>query len=263
MIDVGHPDSQMKFWNSIAFQKLGAFYYYSPDFTKTRFDAPEMKESLQFFYDVLMNDKSAMPLDEISALQLYRSQNGIKGLYDGRYAMWFNPVFGCNYLDDSYTGGNLPAGTSIGMTNFPKPVGASKPVAVAYTSTASIPANVKDQDAAWALIKFLCLDRADLFAGSKCMHPGYSFKTAAEADAFNDIIFRNHPGFDAEEALEVMKMDRDLVSKDNTIVQGQAGINTLLDAFIIRVFNWEISVDAALAELKTKGDQYIADDLKR
>jgi hypothetical protein len=59
-----------------------------------------------------------------------------------------------------------------------------------------------------------------------------------------------------------MALPRTIVSRDNTHVQGQAKINALIDADMSLVFNGEMSVDAALKDLKTKGDEYIAADLK-
>jgi len=259
MIDVAHPDGDL-YWASIAQQKLGSFWYYNKDFKTTRFDAPEMKESLQFFYDMYMGDQSCVPFAEYKALRLNDDITAMNGLYSGRYAMWIAPVYGCLYLNKSY--GEIPAGTDIGMTNFPRPVGSAGPVAVCYTSQASIPANVKDPEASWAALKYICIDNAELFAGPKAMHPGYQFKNKPEADAFNKIIFSNHPGLDYDMAMKVMALPRTLVSRDNTHIEGQAKINDLIKANMSLVFNGEMSVDAALKDLKTKGDQYIAADLK-
>ena len=36
----------LEYWPMLAYQKLGAFWYYSPDKTKTRFDDPAMKEEI-------------------------------------------------------------------------------------------------------------------------------------------------------------------------------------------------------------------------
>ncbi|MDR1901228.1 MAG: extracellular solute-binding protein [Treponema sp.] len=260
MVDVAHPDQDLN-WALIAQQKLGSFFYYRPDFKSTRFDAPEMRESLQFFYDLLMVDKSSVPLDEYTALRLQDDIVAMNGLYSGRYAMWVAPVYGCLYLNKSY--GEIPAGTDIGVTNLPRPVGSSGPVSVTYTSTASIPKNVKNPDASWTALKYICIDRADLFAGPKAMHPGYQFKTVEEANKFNDIIFRDHPGLDFDMAMKVMPLPRTLISKDNSRVEGQARINDLIKANMSLVFNGEMTVDAALRDLKTKGDQYIAEDLRK
>jgi multiple sugar transport system substrate-binding protein len=260
MVDVAHPDQDMN-WALIAQQKLGSFWYYSPDFKSTRFDNPAVKESLQFFYDLLMVDKTCVPLDEYTALRLQDDIVAMNGLYSGRYAMWVAPVYGCLYLNKSY--GEIPPGTDIGITNLPRPAGSSGPVTVTYTSTASIPANIKNPQAAWIALKYITMDRADLFAGPKAMHPGYQFKTQTEADAFNDIIFRNHPGLDYNMAMKIMPLPRTLISKDNSVIQGQAKINDLIKADMSLVFNGEMTVDAALKDLKTKGDQYIADDLKK
>jgi multiple sugar transport system substrate-binding protein len=186
----------------------------------------------------------------------------MKGLYSDRYAMWVCPAYGQLYLDTTYAG-DLPDGVDIGMTNFPRPVGSAGPVTITYTSTVSIPANVENPDAAWALAKYMCIDHADYFAAPKAMEPGYMFKGEAEANAFHDIVFRNHPGFDYDMAMSVMALPRTLVNKDNTRIEGQLKINDLILAVMSRVFNGEMSVDNALAELKTRGDQYIAEDLKQ
>jgi multiple sugar transport system substrate-binding protein len=259
MVDVGHPDGDM-YWAAIAQQKLGSFYYYNSDFRSTRFDAPEMKESLQFFYDMVMVDKTCVPLDEYTALRFHDDIVAMNGLYSGQYAMWAAPVYGCLYLNASY--GEIPAGTDIGTTNFPRPVGSAGPITPTYTSTASIPANAKNPDASWVALRYITIDHAELFAGPKAMHPGYQFKTVEEANTFNDIIFRNHPGLDYDMAMKVMPLSRTLISRDNTVIQGQAKINDLIRADISLVFGGEMSVDAALRDLKAKGDQYIAEDLK-
>ncbi|MCL2320422.1 MAG: extracellular solute-binding protein [Treponema sp.] len=261
MLDVagGAPGGD-NYWASIAQQKLGTFWYYNKDFKSTRFDAPEMKESLQFFSDMVMGDKTCVPLEEYMALRYSDDIVGMNGLYSGKYAMWVAPVYGCLYLTKPY--GELPPGTDIGMANFPRPVGAANSSSVTYTSTASIPANAKNPDAAWTTIKYICIDHAELFAGPKAMHPGYAFKTVDDANKFNSIIFTGKPGLDYNMAMRVMALPRTLISRDMTIIQGQAKINDLITADLTMVFNGEMTVDAALKDLKTKGDQYIAADLK-
>jgi multiple sugar transport system substrate-binding protein len=262
MIAVTDSNNDYGHWASMARQKLGSFYYYNPDFKTTRFDHPAMKESLQFFYDLVMVDKSCVPPEEYIPL---RFNDGVvamnNALPSGRFAMYVSSVFGNLYLNKSY--GDIPPGTDIGMVNLPRPTSSPGPIATSYTSTASIPANVENPEASWAAIKYICIDRADLFAGPKAMHPGYAFKTVEEANKFNDIIFGNRPGFDYDRAMKVMALPRTLVSLDNTRIEGQAKINDLIRANTSRVFNGEMTVDEALRDLKAKGDQYIAEDLRK
>ena len=263
MLDFGAPPQDGagdQYWDTIARQKLGAFTYYAPDFKTTRFDAPEFKESLQYFYNLAMVDKCVVPLDEYTALKYGNDTNGMNGLYNGKFAMIVVPVYGCLYLKSSY--GEIPKDTDIGLANMPRPADSDGPVSTCYSSTASVPANVENPDAAWTAIKYICIDHADLFAGPKKMHPGYQFKTKEDADAFNEIIFGDIPGLDKDMAMKVMPLDRKLVTKDNTHVEGQAKINDLIASDMSLVFNGEMSVDDALADLKTKGDQYIKADTK-
>jgi len=257
MLDVAAPNGDM-YWATIAQQKLGTFWYYNKDFKTTRFDAPEMKESLQFFYD-LFQDGTVVPLSEYTALKYNTDSVGMNGLYSGRFAMWIAPVYGCLYLNPSY--GEIPADTNIGMTNVPRPADVSSPITTSYTSQACIPANTPDEEASWIAIKYANIDNPILFAGQKAMHPGFQFKTKAEADAFNEIIF-DKPGLDSRMAIEVMGLPRTIISRDNTHLEGQAKINDLINANISLVFNGEMTVDAALKDLKTKGDQFIAADMK-
>ncbi|AEF80592.1 ABC transporter substrate-binding protein [Leadbettera azotonutricia] len=251
------------YWDHIASQRLGPFYYYSPDHQSTRFDAPEIREDLQFFYDMFMVDKTVMPYDEYMTLQLQDAANGMKALYSGRYAMWIADDGNNLFLDDSYTGGKLPSGTDIGMVGFPRPVGYNGLVTITHGSTTSIPASTKYPDGAWALAKYQCIDHADLFAGPKAMHPGYELKTDAEKLIFYSMLFKGRPGLDYNMAMEVTTRPYTLINRDNTIVQGQQKINDLILANVSRLFNGELTVDAVLSDLKTKGDQYIADDMKK
>lgn len=229
-----------EYWPSIARQKLGEFYFYNDDFTATVFDDPAMKESLQFWYDLVMVDKTAVPMEEYTSLQYNNDVNGMIGLYQGKYAMFFVPVYGCLYTNESY--GQIPEGTDIGVTYLPSPAGSSKPITTFYTSTCSIPANVKNKEAAWTLLKYICFDRADLYAGPKAMHPGYEFATEEEEREFLDLIFE-HPGIDKEQCIDTMMMDFDVVSQDLSVVQGQMKINDLIKANISKVFNNEMSVN--------------------
>ena len=245
----------LEYWPMQAYQKLGAFWYYSPDKTKTRFDDPSMKAGMQLWYDMANVDKTTVPFAEYMALKYNNDTNAMIGLYNGKYAMAFLPVYGTLYLNESY--GKIPEGTDIGLANMPIPDGTTQSVTSFYTSTSSIPANVKDKDAAWHLLKFISFDRADLFAGAKAMHPGYEFKTAAEKDAFHKIIF-DKPGLDQEQAIALMGLDRQINSQDNTFVAGQAAINTLLKDKGTLVFSGELTVDECLAILKTEGDKAIA-----
>lgn len=260
MVEVAYNKEGHMHWSAIASQRLGAFWFYNPDFKSTRFDDPAVKESLQFFYDLMMVDKSIMPMEEYVALNLSGDTDGMIGLYSGRYAMFVVPVYGSNYLKEIY--GKIPEGTDIGMTNLPRPVGAARSISTMYTSTASIFANTKNKEGAWTALKYICIDHAELFAGPKIMHPGYEFKTEAEANAYNNLLFKDRPGLDYDMTMRVMALPRDLVTKDNTVVQGQAKINDLVKANMSLVFNGEMTVDAALKDLKVKGDQYIAEDLK-
>lgn len=257
MIDYAPDGDGDNYWDLIARQKLGAFTYYNDDFTATQFEAPEFKESLDFFYNMAMVDKCIVPSEEYIALQYHKDPTGMAGLYNDKYAMWIAPVYGCLYLNESY--GEIPEGTDIGVVDMPTVDGGAT-VTTCYTSTASIPSNCSDPDAAWELIKYICIDRADLFAGPKAMHPGYEFKSDEDRDAFNHIIFDGKPGLDVDMAMEVMAMDRTLVSKDTTVRKGQVGINEAIKNTMSLVFAGEMSVDEGLAELKKQGDAAIEAD---
>jgi len=261
-VHVSHENAGVwELWGTIAQQKLGEFWYYNPDFKSTRFDAPEMRESLQFFYEMFMVDKSIVPYDEYITFRYNDGPTGVRALAEGKFAMWIMPVYGCLYLNANY--GPVVEGTDvIGLANLPRPVGAPSSVSVCYTSTSSIPANVKNPEGAWTLIKYISIEHPEYFAGPKTMHPGIQFKSAAEAKVFDDIIFRNHPGLDYDMAMKVMALPRNLVTRDNTVSQGQAKINNLINTNMSLVFNGEMTVDAALRDLKTKGDQFIAEDLR-
>ncbi|WMJ86258.1 ABC transporter substrate-binding protein [Anaerocolumna sp. MB42-C2] len=257
MVDVVGEDFA---WDLIARQKLGNFAYYNKDFTASTFDTPQMKESLQYFVDLSLKDKCIVPLDEYTTLKYENDTNGMQGLYNGKYAMWIAPVYGNLYLKSSY--GEIPEGTDIGMVNMPTSDGGQS-ITTCYSSTASIPKSAENPEAAWALLKFITIDHADLFAGPKAMSPGYEFKTEEEATAFNDLIFDhgNRPGFDYDMAMKTMSEPRTLVSKDNTLIQGQATTTEVMDAVMTLVFNGEMGVEEGLAELKTKVDEAIKKDL--
>lgn len=257
MIDVVGADLN---WDLIARQKLGNFAYYNKDFTASTFDTPEMKESLQYFADLSLKDRCMVPLDESAALKYENDTNAMQGLYNGKFAMWISPSYSNLYLSEGY--GGIPEGTDIGMVNIPAPDG-GQTISTCYSSTASIPSSVEDPEAAWTLLKFITIDHADLFAGPKAMSPGYKFKTEEEAAAFNDLIFDhgNRPGFDYDMAMKTMLAPRTLVSRDNTIIQGQTAINETMISVMTMVFNGEMTVDEGLAELKTKADEAIKKDL--
>ena len=189
--------------------------------------------------------------------------NAIIGVYEKRVAMAFTPVYGCQYLRKAWGGEAAPEGDYLGMVDLPTLKGGVENITTTnYTSTASIPANVRDPEAAWTLLKYICIDRADLFAGPKCMNPGYEFKTKEEAEAFYDIIFGNSPGLDVEMAKDVLiNYDRTLCATDNTIMAGQAKILEEANADVSLVFAGEMSVEDCLATMKAKGDEYIAADL--
>ena len=59
-----------------------------------------------------MVDKTAVPMEEYTSLQYNNDVNGMIGLYQGKYAMFFVPVYGCLYTNESY--GQIPeAQTSV------------------------------------------------------------------------------------------------------------------------------------------------------
>jgi len=254
MIDICDGDGD-NYWDTIARQKLGAFTYYNEDYTATTFDTAEMLESLQFFYQMSMVDECVVPYADYMALQYYKDSIGMAGLYNGKYAMWIAPVYGCLYLKSSY--GEIPEGTDIGLADMPTVEG-GETVTTCYTSTASIPANTPDAQASWEALKYLTLTHAELFAGNKAMHPGYTLKTDEEKEAFNSIIFSNKPGLDYDMAMTVMARDRALVSKDNTISVGQVTINEAIRKYMTLVFTGEMTPEDALANIKDEGDAAIA-----
>jgi multiple sugar transport system substrate-binding protein len=256
MMDIAGGDGD-NYWDTIARQKLGAFAYYTKDFTKTTFDSPEMKESLDFFYKLAMEDKCVVPYSDTQALQYFKDPTGMAGLYNGKYAMWIAPVYGCLYLKASY--GEIPAGTDIGMADMPT-VDGGKTITTCYTSTASIPANAPDPAASWEVLKYITLTHADLFAGPKAMHPGYQLKTEEEKTNFNSLIFKDKPGLDYDMAMSVMARDRDLVSKDNTVKAGQVAINDAIRNYMTLVFSGEMTPADALANIKAEGDAAIQAD---
>lgn len=247
------------YWDLIARQKLGAFAYYNDDYTATQFEVPEFKESLDFFYNLAMVDKCIVPYEEFMALQYTNDTTAMAGLYNGKYAMWIAPVYGCLYLKETY--GEIPEGTDIGMVNMPT-VDGGESTTTCYTSTISIPANCDNPEAAWEALKYICFERADLFAGIKAMNPGYLLKTDEEKKNFYNIIFEEKPGLDYDMAMNAMASDRVLVSKDCTVSQGQTEITDLINEVMSLVFTGEMSVDEALEKLKKDGDDAIAADLK-
>ena len=140
------------YWDLIARQKLGAFTYYNDDFTETQFDAPEFKESVEYFYQLAVEDECIVPYEEYTALQYHKDPTGMAGLYNGKYAMWIAPVYGCLYLKSSY--GDVPEGTDIGLCDLPTPDG-GETITTCYSSTASIPASCEDPQAAWEALNIL------------------------------------------------------------------------------------------------------------
>ncbi len=253
MMDLCDGDGD-NYWDTIARQKLGTFAYYTSDLTATTFDTQEMKDSLNFFYKLAMEDKCVVPYADYMALQYYKDPTGMAGLYNGKYAMWVAPVYGCLYLKSSY--GEIPEGTDIGLADMPTVDGGAT-VTTCYTSTASIPASAPDAQASWEALKYLTLTHAELFAGNKGMHPGYQLKTAEEKEAFNKIIFSEKPGLDYDMAMSVMARDRSLVSKDNTISVGQVTINEAVRKYMTLVFTGEMAPEDALASIKSEGDAAI------
>lgn len=254
MMDLCEPSGGDYYWDLIARQKLGAFAYYNDDFTATTFGTPEMKESLDFFYKLSQEDGCLVPYSEYTALQYFKDNVGMAGLYNGKYAMFIAPVYACLYLRASY--GEIPEGTDIGLADMPTPDGGAT-VTTCYTSTASIPANTPDAQASWETIKYITLTHAELFAGKKAMHPGYQLKTDEEKTAFNSLIFSEKPGLDYDMAMEVMARDRALVSKDNTISVGQVAINEALRKYMSLVFSDEMTPEEALAQIQAEGDAAI------
>lgn len=249
-------------WDFIARQKLGALYNYAPDFASTTYDKPEMMESLQFVYDMAMEDKTLMPLDEYKTLKLDADQNGMNALYSDRFAMWISPVYSAGYMKPSY--GDLPEGTDIGMCNMPRPVDSTEPTTLVFTSTASIPMGVEDPQASWAALRYLCIDAPEYWAGAKTMHPGFAFASDTDKHAFNELILGANsgiPGLDSQMAITLLDKTIKEVSKDNPILQGQSKIKDLQTAELTLLFNGEQTVAQCLENLKKKGDAYIAEDI--
>lgn len=255
MIDITGTEGGDNYWDLIARQELGAFTYYNDDYSATQFDAPAFRTSLDYFYNLAMVDQCIVPYDEYTALQYSNDGTAMAGLYNGKFAMWIAPVYGCFFLEPDY--GEVPEGTDIGLVDMPTLEG-GKTVTTCYTSTVSIPQSCKDPEAAWTALKFICFDRADLFAGVKAMNPGYLLKTDEEKEEFYDVIFRNRPGLDYDMAMSTMALDRTLVSKDCTISAGQTQINDLVNQVMSLVFTGEMGTDEALEKLKTDGDTAIA-----
>jgi hypothetical protein len=96
------------------------------------------------------------------------------------------------------------------------------------------------------------------------MHSGRPMETFTQAEYLELLnwIYRGRPGFDYEGAIRLDLMPRQMVSRDNTIWQGQIGINDLIRTNMSLVFNREMTPAAALADLKARGDRFIETDLR-
>lgn len=244
-----------KYWNVIARQELGSNAFYSEDLTETRFDDPAYKTSLDYWYQLAMVDQCIVPVEEYTALKYNSESTGIAGMYSGKYAMYLCPNYGALYLTEAY--GEVPEGVEIGLVDIPSLEG-GKNVTIVYSSTASIPANCEDPQAAWELLKYFCIEQNFLFNGAKANLPGYLLKTEEEKELFYGAMLQDKPGLDYDEAYEIMSSPREYVTRDCTIKQGQTEINDLCTDTMSLVFVGEFSVDEALALLKEEGDAAIA-----
>ena len=254
MMDYAGGDGD-NYWDFIARQKLGPFTYYNDDFTASAFDDPAFAESLSFFYQMAVVDKCIVPYDEYSAMQYSNDTQGMIGLYSDKYAMWMAPVYGCLYTKPSY--GEVPADADIGMVDVPT-VDGGKTVTTVYTSTASVPSSAPNKDASWEAIKYITILHPEYFAGPKAMHPGIDLKTDEQKEFFNSIIFSDKPGVDYDMCMANMAMDRTLVSKDNTVRQGQVEMNEIVKEHTTLVFTGDESVEEALKAMKEEADEAIA-----
>ncbi len=250
------------YWCMMAFQEKGAFAYYNDDFTATAFTDDIFKQSLRFFSDLMLVDKCIVPIEEMKAFGYTNDTQNIIGLYNGKFAMCFVPDYGYQYLEKSF--GEVPEGADIGVVDMPTLSG-GKNVTTCYTSTASIPTFCTDEQGAWELIKFMCIENTEYFAGIKCMTPGIEFESPEKAREFYTWMFEHTDekvGLDHEMALDVLTHERQLVSVDNTYMPGQGKLIEAMKAEIALVFNGESSVDDCLTKLKTVSDNAIADALK-
>lgn len=252
MIDLCGGDNSDNYWDVIARQKRGTNAYYNDDEVSTAFDDPVFKQSLEYFYQLANVDKCIVPYEEYKSLEYQNDTNAMIGLYSGKFAMFFSPSYSAMYTRESY--GELPEeGIDIGITNFPTLEG-GKSIATSYTSTASIPASCTDPRGAWEMMKFICMERAELFAGKKVNLPGYQFKDNEEAEKYVEYMFSNAPGLDLESAKDAIIYNApDVVTKDCTIPSA-TNLQTVIDNTVNLIFTDEMSIDDALKQLKEQGD---------
>ena len=156
--------------------------------------------------------------------------------------------------------GEIPEGTDIGMVDMPlRTVDKQSPPVILQQH---ILANLENPEAAWELLKH-GIDRPDLFAGPKAMHPAVEFDNEEDERAFNEIIFKEKPGLDYDMAMDTMMKDRTLVSKDCTIKQGYVAIQEGMENIMSLVFSGEMGVEEALNELQKSVDAAITADLAK
>lgn len=260
MIDTASGAGSDNYWDLLARQRFGSNAYYNDDFTASTFGTDEMKESLQLFVDMTFKDECIVPVSEITALKYKDDPAGMAGLYNGKYAMWIAPVYGCLYLKSSY--GDIPEGTDIGMVDMPG-LEKGQVVTTCYSSSASIPASAENPEAAWDLLKYICMDRPDLFAGPKGQHSAVVYENKEDERAYNELLFSEKPGLDFDMAMDTMMKDRTLVSKDCTIKQGAVAIQEGMENIMTLVFSGEMGVEEALNELQKSVDEAIKADLAK
>lgn len=246
-------------WNFSAIEQLGLNYVYKNNGKESNWDDPAFLNSLQFYYDMEMKDKSAWPISEYKALKIDTNPHAI--FLQGKAAMYIQPSFIVKYSSQSSYGFT---NFDYGVANLPKSKSGDGLENVFNISDYSIPVNAPNKQAAWTYLKFYCMEAPEIFAQSKAMTPAnISSLDSAEQQAVGKIIF-DYPHFDQPTGMKTFITNKmTLTPILTTISTAKAEIMDLVKNEVTSCLMGNETPAQAIANMKKQSDELIAKAAKQ
>jgi multiple sugar transport system substrate-binding protein len=234
----------------VARQILGPDYWYKEGGTESNFDDPAFRQFLEL-HGMMIEEGSAFPWTDVLAQNLRVYQQNI--FLTGQAVFWINSAFVLRYVNDLE---EFPHDFVTTFGTLPTPAGVEQPWNQGGISNEILMSpQAQNKEAAWALIRYRLVEGAHhyLKAAKEPAFPG----VVEPAAVVEGILGPDRETLYDVAAFERANFDPNLRLISDSISTAGAEIMQIFQGLQDRYLIGEISLDEALAEMKSQSDEAI------
>ena len=243
-------------WDFPAIEQLGLNYMYRDNGKQANWNNPAFLKSLQFFYNMEMVDKSALPESQFKALKIESDPHAI--FLQGKVAMYIAQPFIVKYSSEKSVYGFK--GFNFAAVNLPR-VNASDPAKnIFYTSDFSIPVSSTHKQIAWDFLRFFSLEQPQIYAKAKGMVPAElpALMGQPMVNRVANIIF-NYPHFSVQSGIQTFFTNKIMIPALATLgtASENVQIQTLVQNEVENTMLGNETPQQAIANMEQQSNQII------